>query len=139
MTVRRDDAFATSATSATSAERPSVDAAALPVFEPVTNVYETAERFHVVAELPGVDQDAVDLVIDRNRLAIKATTAPATTDGLRGLHREYHDRKRFERWFVLPDSVDRAHVTATLKDGVLTLVLPKAEQAKPRRIEVTTG
>lgn len=111
----------------------------LPTLEPATDIWETAETIWVVAELPGAAQEGIEVVIDRNHLAIRAESAIQVPEGMRPAWREFPERVRYERWFVLPDSVDRATTTATFKDGVLTLALAKAPEAKPRRIAISAG
>jgi HSP20 family protein len=100
---------------------------------PPVDIYETTEGLVVKADLPGVSKDGLDLQVENNLLTIRARaghTAPGEP-----LYREY-ELANFFRQFELTDRVDQQRISADLKNGVLTLSLPKAEEAKPRRIDV---
>lgn len=103
----------------------------LPVY-PALNLWEDAERFIVEAELPGVKPEAVDVQVVDGALTLKAVRENEAAAFLR--------RERmsgaFARTIELPAGVDAERVEASLRDGVLTIILPKAEAAKPRRIPV---
>lgn len=100
---------------------------------PPVDIYENADGLMVMADLPGVAKDALDIRVENNVLTIQGTPhyeAPAE-----------HVRREFElvnffRQFELSDQVDRTKISAELKHGVLALHLPKAEEAKPKRIDV---
>jgi len=103
------------------------------------DVAETDAEYWITAELPGVSLDNVKLVIEADVLTL-------TVDkqlGSAGEHRNYHHVERrygtFSRSFRLPPVVDCEHVQATMKNGVLSIRLPKIEQARPRRIPVAVG
>jgi HSP20 family protein len=101
---------------------------ALPV-----DIYETREGLVVLADLPGVAQEALAVRVEQNVLTIRGQArhgAPAEA-----VYREY-DLVNFFRQFALSEKVDQRQITAELKSGVLTLTLPKAEAAKPRQIAV---
>jgi HSP20 family protein len=100
---------------------------------PPVDIYETAEGLVVKADLPGVAKDGLDLQVENNLLTIRAQTSHAAPGDL--LYREY-ELAHFFRQFELTDRVDQQRISADLKNGVLTLSLPKAEEAKPRRIDV---
>ena len=97
------------------------------------DIYETAQGLVVKADLPGVAKEDLDLRVENSQLTIRGRANHA----VRGepLYREY-ELVHFFRQFELTDSVDQEKISADLKNGVLTLSLPKAEEAKPRRIEV---
>src|SRR5262245_11910560 len=100
---------------------------------PPVDIYETPEGLVVLADLPGVSQEALDVRVDNNVLTIRGHarhTVPGETT-----YREY-ELVNFFRQFELSDKVDQNHISAELKCGVLTLQLPKAAEAKPRQIEV---
>jgi HSP20 family molecular chaperone IbpA len=100
---------------------------------PPVDIFETKEGLTVVADLPGVEQRNLDVRVAEGFLTLQAKTAhvaPGTP-----IDREY-ELLNFYRQFELPDEVDAEKIRAELKHGVLTLTLPKKEQAKPRRIEV---
>lgn len=103
----------------------------LPVY-PALNLWEDADRFVVEAELPGVKPEAVDIQVVDGVLTLKASRETPDAAYLR--------RERMSGAFVrsieLPAGVDADRVEAALRDGILTITLPKAEAAKPRRIPV---
>ena len=100
---------------------------------PPVDIYETPEGLVVKADLPGVAKDGLDVRVENNLLTIRGRAAHVAPGDL--LYREY-DLANFFRQFELNDKVDQLKISAELKNGVLTLNLPKAEEAKPRRIEV---
>jgi HSP20 family molecular chaperone IbpA len=100
---------------------------------PPVDIYETAQGLVVKADLPGVAKEDLDLRVENSQLTIRGRANHA----VRGepLYREY-ELVHFFRQFELTENVDQEKISADLKNGVLTLSLPKAEEAKPRRIEV---
>jgi HSP20 family molecular chaperone IbpA len=103
---------------------------------PPIDIHEGPEGLVLEADLPGVTEQAVQIQVEDNVLNLTAeTTGPAAAE-LRVLHQEFASPGQFQRSFILSDEVDRARITAELKDGVLRLSLPKAERVKSRRIEV---
>lgn len=104
---------------------------------PPLDIREDAENVYVVAEVPGVAQDAIDLTITGDTLSIKGERK-----GPEVAEESYHRRERtyghFNRLVSLPDRVEADRIRATLKDGILSIVLPKAESAKPRQIKVAS-
>lgn len=100
---------------------------------PPVDIYETAQGLVVKADLPGVAKEDLDLRVENSQLTIRGRANHA----VRGepLYREY-ELVHFFRQFELTENVDQENISADLKNGVLTLSLPKAEEAKPRRIEV---
>ena len=104
---------------------------------PPIDVYETEDRYVVTAEVPGVARDAIDVAVQDNRLTLRGRRA---SDPGEASAQHFHQVERghgtFERTFQFADPVLTADISADLKDGVLTIVLPKA--ALPaRRIQVT--
>jgi HSP20 family molecular chaperone IbpA len=100
---------------------------------PPVDIFETPDGLVVVADLPGVRQPGLDVRVEDDTLTIHGRPA-VSTQGTE-LYREYELREFF-RQFELTDAVDQDGITANLQHGVLTLTLPKAEKAKPRRITV---
>lgn len=104
---------------------------------PALNVWEQGDDFFAEAELPGLQSEDLDIVVVGNEVTIKGQRPDAPPDG-----NVYHRRERgagaFSRVVRLPVDVDASNVQATLRNGVLTLKLPKAESAKARKIQVTT-
>lgn len=108
------------------------------VFVPRSDVYETDAAIVVVAEMPGVDEKNVDITLEKNVLTITGRVKEEAPEGLRLALSEYGSGD-FERRFALSQSVDRDGISAAVKNGILTLTLPKAREAQPRRIEVKAG
>ena len=100
---------------------------------PPVDIYETRDGLVVLADLPGVAKEALDVRVDHNMLTIRGHARHAVPGEV--TYREY-ELVNFFRQFELSDKVDQSHITADLKSGVLTLNLPKAQEAKPRQIEV---
>ena len=108
-----------------------------PVYMPAVDIFETDGVITVLADMPGVKPDQLEIDLRENVLTLtgRATTgATSESDVLR----EY-DAGTFYRQFTLAESIDQAKIDAKLADGVLRLELPKLERAKPRQITVRTG
>ena len=100
---------------------------------PPVDIYETAGGLVVKADLPGVEKENLDLQVENNLLTIRGK--PTHTTAGEAIYREY-ELVNFFRQFELNEKVDQSKISAELKHGVLTLQLPKAEEAKPRKIQV---
>jgi HSP20 family molecular chaperone IbpA len=100
---------------------------------PPVDIYETGEGLVVKADLPGVAKENLDVRVENNLLAIRGRAAHAAPGD--PIYREY-GLINFFRQFELNERVDQSKISADLKNGVLTLNLPKAEEAKPRKIDV---
>ncbi len=101
-----------------------------------TDIHETEDAFVFEADLPGVKADDLDIEIDQKVLTIKATREMKNTEHKEGFHRTERAYGVFERRFTLGERVDPDTIEATLDDGVLTIRMAKAEDQKPRRIQV---
>ena len=101
-----------------------------------TDVVETTDEVRVMMEVPGLDASELDITIDNNVLRVGGEKRAASTD--EGVAWRLTERRygRFERSFVLPRDVRADAVDASYENGVLSVVLPKREEAKPRRIEI---
>jgi HSP20 family protein len=106
-----------------------------PVFMPPADIYETKDSIVVLAEMPGVSPEGVDISLERRVLTIRGHSATNDHSGYQRVYNEFADGD-YERAFTLSENIDRDRIEATLKDGVLQLVLPKAEAAKARKIEL---
>ena len=100
---------------------------------PPVDIYETPEGLVVKADLPGVARDSMDIRVENNLLTIRAKAAHVAPG--EPIYREY-GLVNFFRQFELNERVDQSKISAELNHGVLTLNLPKAEEAKPRKIDV---
>ena len=103
---------------------------------PPVDIYEDEQGLVVVTDLPGVAPEQLDIRVEQRVLTLtgRPQHAPSGTP----LHREY-DLLGFYRQFQLPEEVDTGRIEAELRQGVLTLRLPRAAQAQPRRIDVRAG
>jgi len=108
------------------------------VFLPPAEIYETRDNIVVLAEMPGVAPDAVDITLERRILTIRGRSVANNHAGYQRVYNEYADGD-YERVFTLSENIDQDRIGATLKDGVLHLVLPKAETAKARKIELKSA
>ena len=106
------------------------------VVAPPCDVYESAEEYLILADVPGAEDKGIDVRLDRSQLTIEAARAP--DEGGTLVDSEYAPR-RYRRTFQIPDSVNAAGINAELKNGVLALHLPKAPAARVRKIAVTAG
>lgn len=104
---------------------------------PALNIWEEGDQLFAEAELPGMGMDDVELFVVGNELTIKGQRRPLADENA-----SYHRRERgvgeFSRTVTLPVEIDSDKVEASLKNGVLTITLPKAEAARPRKISVRT-
>ena len=105
-------------------------------FLPVTDIFETPEALRVVLEMPGVGKNSVEVSVENNVLTIMGRIDFSNYEGLQPLYTEYNIG-HYSRSFRLSNEIEQEGIKAELKDGVITLVLPKAERAKPRRINVS--
>jgi HSP20 family protein len=108
---------------------------------PALDAWETEHAFVVQLDLPGISPDKIDLNFDRNTLTIRGSR-PATIQAPdKGEVRIFFNERAsgaFERSLRFPQYVESDRITASFADGVLTITVPKAEAARPRRIEVTS-
>jgi HSP20 family protein len=105
------------------------------VFLPTADIYETDDALNVVLEMPGVEKDSVDIRVEDGVLKIDGRLDFSKYQGLQPLYTEYNVG-HYSRSFRLPSRIDQNKIAAELKDGVLSLALPKVEEAKPRTIQV---
>ena len=106
-------------------------------FTPAVDIYETERELVLLADLPGVEADGLEVDLKDDYLSIVGRTAPAREEG-ESLLEEYRTGSYF-RNFLVTDAVDQTAITASLADGVLKVVLPKAAKAIPRKIPITSG
>jgi HSP20 family protein len=103
------------------------------------DAYRSGEEFVVCFDLPGVDPAAIDLDVEQNVLTVKAERRPSTTGDDVQMQVAERPLGVFSRQLFLGDTLDTDNVKAEYDAGVLTLRIPIAEKAKPRRIEITSG
>lgn len=103
---------------------------------PPVDIFETEDALIVVADLPGVEKDGVDIRVEDSILTIKGK---ASYHARANTLREEFTLQGYYRQFQISDEVDQNNISAESKNGVLTVTLPKAEKSKPRQIRVTVG
>lgn len=107
------------------------------VFLPAVDIFETPQALVLVADMPGVTGDALTLDLKDNLLTVCGQVSPPPENETL-LSQEYA-LGDYYREFQVGELIDKQNIEASVKNGVLTLTLPKAEKAKPRRIEVKSG
>lgn len=110
--------------------------AATAAWTPVVDIFEEPEFVRIVAEVPGVKPADVKILVEANVLTIQGTKEQVAQEKAEKVHRYERTYGAFERSFTLPATVDAEHIKATYDMGVLTLLLPKVEKAKPRQIKI---
>lgn len=105
------------------------------IYTPPADVFETDGTIEVAADMPGVDEASVEITLERNVLTLDGHTSVSVPKEMACTYSEY-EAGDYHRAFTLSDEIDRDHIKATVKNGVLRLSLPKAGPAKARRIEV---
>ena len=108
------------------------------VVQPAVEIVEDGAGITVLADMPGVPREKLDIQLDGETLVIDGEVAVAGPEDMRGLWAEV-SAPRYRRAFTLSRELDAARIEAAMKDGVLTLRIPKQAHAQPRRIAVSTG
>lgn len=107
-------------------------------FMPTADIFETEDALTVVLEMPGVDRGHIDIGIDNGVLTVEGQIDFDKYEGLQPIYSEYNIGP-FRRSFRISNRIDQGKISAEMRDGVIKLALPKAEEAKPRKIEVRSG
>jgi HSP20 family protein len=105
-------------------------------WSPRVDVLENNDAYLIKAELPGVNKNDVKIILRENVLTIKGEKKQEKEEKDHNFHRIERSYGSFERSFTLPSGVKNDKIDASYKDGVLTITLPKVEEAKPKEIEV---
>ena len=108
------------------------------VFVPRADIYETKEGLTLVMDVPGADEKSVDITLEKNVLTINAYPAAVKAEGYTLAYSEYSEGD-FQRSFALSNEIDSARIAAEVKNGVLTLHLPKVAEVKPHKISIKGG
>src|SRR5215469_11563688 len=106
------------------------------IFVPVTDIFETPDALTVVLEMPGVDRNSVEASVENDTVTIEGRIDFSKYEGMQPVYTEYNVG-HYARSFEVSNKIDQGKISAEMKDGVVTLVLPKAEQAKQRKIQVS--
>ena len=107
-------------------------------FVPDVDICETADSLFLWADMPGVDEQSVDVNLAEGVLTIDGHVSLSEYESLNPIYSEYRVGN-YARRFTVSSDIDGARIKGRVKDGVLELELPKAERAKPRRIEITAA
>jgi len=110
-----------------------------PSVYPPINIYDDGESFIARAEIPGVSADSLDITVTGDTLTIRGTREIALPEETCCYHRRERSAGEFRRAFNLPEMVDSTKVMAQANNGVLEILLPRAEQAKQRKVQVKTS
>lgn len=108
----------------------------VPLYQPVAEIYESKDALVLSLEMPGVESDAVSITLDQRVLTVAGRGRSRPPEGYAPIHAEYRDGD-YERAFTLSEAIDGDRIAATMRDGVLRLVLPKAQPAPAKTISVT--
>jgi len=106
---------------------------------PPVDIYENGDNLVLKAELPGINPDDVEIRVEDNTLYLKGERKFEKEVKEQNYHRVERSYGTFTRTFSLPNSIDSDKVAATYKDGVLTLTMPKKEEAKPKTIKINVS
>jgi HSP20 family protein len=110
-----------------------------PGWTPPVDLYETADTFVLTAELPGLSREEIEIHAEDARIIIRGAriAGPGRDIPCEQFHRVERGHGRFQRAFALPEAIDVEAITADLKDGVLTVTIPKSNERGIRRINVS--
>lgn len=104
-------------------------------FVPRADIYETENEIIVLTDVPGANENTVDITLEKNILSITAFVEPAIPSGFEIAYAEYEEGD-YQRSFRISDEIDRDKIEAVVRDGVLRLRLPKSQEAKTKKITV---
>ncbi|MCX7677713.1 MAG: Hsp20/alpha crystallin family protein [Spirochaetes bacterium] len=106
------------------------------VLLPPVDIYETDDAFILKCEMPGVEKDNIEILLDNDELTIKGIVKENGEDLGTLTYSEYR-LYNYERKFRVGDNINGSAINASLDNGILTITLPKSEKVKPRKIEIT--
>jgi HSP20 family protein len=118
------------------ADNPDESAVVTSQWVPRVDIKEEADRFVILADLPGVDPEHVEVLMDKGILSIKGERSSETTEQSERFSRIERRYGSFHRRFALPDTADAEGIVAIGHNGVLEIVIPKRPESTPRRIQV---
>ena len=104
-------------------------------FLPPTDIFESEDALTIVMEMPGVDREDIAVNVENGVLNVEGRLDFSEYEGMQPVYTEYNVG-HYRRSFSLSSKIDQDRISAQMQDGVLTLLLPKSEEAKPRRISV---
>jgi len=103
---------------------------------PAVDIREENDRFVLIADIPGVKREEVEVTLEEGVLSIKGERRAETEEAREGFHRKERVHGSFLRQFTLPDTVNTDSISATVTDGVLEIGIPKQAKPEPRKISV---
>ncbi len=106
------------------------------VIVPVADIYETENEYVITMDMPGVEKADVDILIDKNDLTIQGTTSADAIETEDLLYSEYQ-LYNYKRNFIVGNDIESGKVNAAMNNGVLEITLPKKDEVKPKKIEIT--
>lgn len=107
-------------------------------YVPDVDIYETPDSLWIRADMPGVDEQSIEVHVNDGVLSIEGQVAVKDYENLAPVYTEYNVGN-YARRFTLANTIDAERISARMKNGVLELELPKAEKAKPRRIAISAS
>ena len=107
-------------------------------FVPDVDIYETPDSLWLRADMPGVDEQSIEISVNDGVLSVQGQVAVKDYENLAPIYTEYNVGN-YARRFTLANTIDAERISARMKNGVLELELPKAEKAKPQRIAISTN
>ncbi|MCB1875688.1 MAG: Hsp20/alpha crystallin family protein [Chromatiales bacterium] len=119
-------------------ERKDVRAEAERYLVPRVDIYETAEGITLLADMPGVSKEHLDVRVEKDTLHVAGQATVETPQAMDALHADLRE-SRYQRSFTLSSELDAQGIRASLNDGVLTLSVPKRAEHQPRRIDISSG
>ena len=105
---------------------------------PKTDIFESKDEIVLIADVPGVSEDSLDITLEKNILTINAYVDEAPPEGFKRIYSEYESGD-YRRSFKLSDEIDQAKIKAVVSNGELRLHLPKAEPVKAKKIQVVAA
>jgi HSP20 family molecular chaperone IbpA len=109
-----------------------------PVYSPAVDIIEEPEQFRILLDTPGAHEKSVEVQLENNVLTVTARTEPENIEKMDMILQGRRDAD-YRRSFRLTAEVDTHHISASIKNGVLSITMPKNKAAQPRRIEVLSG
>ncbi len=134
MAIESKDVKKQEASHASAAERTSTRK----VFVPAVDIIEAKDAIVLIADVPGADEKSVDITLEKNVLAITAHVEPTEHKDFQAASAEY-ETGDYQRSFTISDAIDQENIGATVRKGVLRITLPKAAQAKTKKIVVAAA
>jgi HSP20 family protein len=124
---------------ATSADRtPEAQGQTKQILRPAVDIFENGDAITLFADLPGVSDNTLSLEVEDKTLTIQGDIALDMPSNLESLYADIRST-RYQRAFTLSSELDAARISASLNNGLLTVKIPKREEVRPRRIEISTG